>query len=306
MSLYTNTKDTLRMSGAQKATAFGIGGLAHGIGSTIAGALGLKDNAIAQTAVNYGASAASNAARNLMNKYIPMQQQRALAVGTGAIGDIMAGDFQGAGMRVLESGLIDDLLPGMAGVATQTRFFATRNPLMGGITPAMARGIIEEMQMQKFARTNLFTLEVTSPIESDFGGVFNMFATSVEVTPNTITGEKRKIGGAIVDSVQSAESTELSITTLDNTVGRIKRWFEAHCAKVAPINGTIGLPSEYAITITVIHAALDQDTAGVASAYKNKGIFRPNNMELSLSRRDNELQEVRMTFSQLDTFMKMI
>lgn len=62
-------------------------------------------------------SMASNAAMSLVNKYVPLQAQRMINVGGGALGDVLQGNWEDAGMRLLDSGLLNDLLPGMGGVA---------------------------------------------------------------------------------------------------------------------------------------------------------------------------------------------
>jgi hypothetical protein len=250
---------------------------------------------------NIGVSMARNAAVGLVNKYIPPSAQRLANAGTGAVGDILRGDFDRAGLRLLDSGLLREFLPGMDGVAAQARFFGTPTPLMGGISPAEAKGIYEEMRGQKLCRKNLWLIEVDSPLLGDFSGRFNLFATELEYSPHTITGEKRKIGAAHADIVNSSDPVELRMTTMDDEDGFVKTWFAAHCQAAANRNGTVGVPAQYAIRIKVVHGFIRP-----GRGYEDLGYFRPANIDISLSRREDGLQELALSFVQLDTFVQVI
>lgn len=129
-----------------------------------------------------------------------------------------------------------------------------------------------------------------------------MFCTSLDYSPTTISGEKKKVGAASIDIVQSADPVELRMTTMDNKAGFIKRWFEDHCSAAAATDGTVGVPGKYAVKIKVVHAFISK--ASNQGGYENIGLFRPANMEISLSRQDSGMQELSLTFSQLDTFME--
>ena len=95
---------------------------------------------------------------------------------------------------------------------------------------------------------------------------------------------------------------ELRLTTIDDQQGTLKRWFAAHHGAAAPRDGTVGVPDSYAITIKVVHAFITRGSN--RGGYEDIGMFRPANMALSLSRREDGLEEVQMSFSQLDTFMR--
>lgn len=278
-----------------------VGGTVGGLGKDIAGALG--GGKLANVGATMATNMASNAITDRINEKIPMKARRALGVASGALGDVLNGDWEGAGMRVLQSGLLNDLFPGQSSVASQYLFFATPTPVFGGISPTEAREIIRESVNTKYAKTNLFYISLESPLTDETDDkFFNMFATSVDLTPVSISAEKRRVGGAVIDSIQGNESVDLSITTLDDTAGTIKRWFSRHADAASASDGTVGVPASYAIKVRVLHAFLNMESS--LNAYENKGLFRPTNIELSLSRREHELAEVRMTFSQLDTFMR--
>jgi hypothetical protein len=224
------------------------------------------------------------------------------AMGLGIAGDLMGGDFDNAGLRLLDSGLLRDLLPGMDGVASQVKYWGTSTPLFGGITPAEAKRLHEEIMATRFAKKNLFLIEVSSELMGDVSNRFNLFATDISYSPITIAGEKRRIGSASQDTVQGSDPVEMRITTKDDQAGTIRRWFSAHSAKVAGTDGTVGVPAEYAIKIKIVHAYISRESN--RGGYEDIGLFRPANIEVDLSRRDDNLEEIQMSFTQLDTFMR--
>lgn len=300
MSLYNNIAESLSSSGLVGSIRSGLDSALGGVAGSASKALG--GSKLAQTVTNMGKSMASNAAMNLVNKYVPLKAQHAINAGAGAVGDLMRGDWDSAGMRLLDSGLLNNLLPGMSGVASQTKFWGGPTPLFGGISPTEAKRIYDEMRGQRLSKKNLWLIEVSSHLQGDASQRFNLFATEVEYEPFVLAGEKRRVGGAVVDAVQGAEPVELRLTTMDDQTGSLKKWFAAHHGAAASRDGTVGVPDTYAITIKVVHSFITRDSN--RGGYEDIGLFRPVNLSVSLSRREDGLQEVQMTFSQLDTFMK--
>ena len=299
MSLYDSVAASLSAQGL-------LGSLHSGAGSALGGAVAGATSAmgggkLAGAVAGKLGGMASNAAANLVNKHLSLPAQWAMNVGGGAVGDIMAGNYEGAGLRLLEEGGLEKLLS-LAGGASQSASWSTPTPVFGGITASEARQILEEMGDQRLAKKNLFLIEVSSPLMGDVSQRLNMFCTELDFSPLTISGEKRKIGSASVDIVQSADPVELRMTTLDDKLGTVKRWFEAHCMAAAAADGTVGVPGVYAVKIKIVHAFITQVSNW--GGYKNIGLFRPANLEVSLSRREDALQELQMTFAQLDTFME--
>lgn len=193
----------------------------------------------------------------------------------------------------------------VTGGGTPESFWSTRTPIMGGVTPREAKEIFESVHEQKYARKNLWLIEVTSNLnsgEQDIPGVFNLFATEVSYSPCIMTGEAVKIGGANYDAVRGHEPSELSITTYDDAKGTIKKWFAAHHHAASSTDGTVSEPASYAITFRIVHSAITNETAD--GAFEATGYFRPTNLECTLSRSDDGMEEVQMTFAQLDTFMR--
>lgn len=294
MSLYTEIANSL----STKGITTGIGNAVDSALSGVSEVLG--DSPFGKAIANVGASMARNAAVGLVNKYIPGHMQRIVGAGTGAIGDVLNGDFSNAGLRLFDSGLLNDILPGMGGVGAQARFFGSPTPLFGGISPAEARLIHQNMRQTRYARKNLWLIEVSSTPGGDVSERFNLFATDLEYAPFTISGEKHKIGAAHADSVNSADPVELRMTTYDDESGFIKAWFKAHCNAVAGGDGTVGVPGMYSIRIRIVHAFIKDGRGG----YEDIGLFRPANIDMSLSRREDGLEEVQLSFVQLDTFVQ--
>lgn len=296
MSMYNDVAESLSKQGLLGSTRSGLSSAAGSAASSVFG-----NSVLSKAGATIAKSAAVNAAMSQVNKYIPLAQQQALRVGSGVVGDLMQGNVSDAGLRVLDSGFLNDALPGMSNVAAQTRYWNTPTPLFGGITPTEAQRIYSEMRSQKLAKKNLWLIEVSSNIDDGRWNEitkFNMFCTEVEFR-NTVSGEKRRAGGAVVDVVTGKEPVDLQMTTLDDQTGTLKRWFDAHAGVVSAPDGTLGLPAQYAIAINVTHAFI---VAG--KGYVEKGLFRPSERSVSLSRREDGLEELQMTFSQLDTFMR--
>lgn len=151
-------------------------------------------------------------------------------------------------------------------------------------------------------RKNHFIVQLESKIGGDFSEKLNLFVTDIDLNPMNITGEKQRVGGTFVDRPTGSEATDIRMTTMDDSVGTIKRWFEQHGSAVVASDGTFGVPALYAITIKVLHGVVDGDD--VTSAFQNKGLYRAANYEVQLSRREQAMQEVTLTFTQLDSFMR--
>ena len=185
-------------------------------------------------------------------------------------------------------------------------FKTQKTPVFGGISPQDAKLIYDQMRSETFAKKNLWRVTVTSSLASVNVPAerFNLFATEVDYSVFTIQADKVKIGGMTVDLVDSAEPIELRITTLDDQSGTLKRWFRAHFEAVTANDGTVNEPAKYAIGIKVSHGFINPDEEPEDGRFEINGYFRPQSLDLSLSRREDALEEISMTFSQLDTFMR--
>lgn len=198
--------------------------------------------------------------------------------------------------------------PGAQRQLLRERYLQTPTPLFGGLTPEEAIEImISSMAGADFAMQNLFLVKIESALAKE-GAAFNTFAVDVEYAPITVSGDKVKIGSTVVDLVTGNEPVELRMTMLDDVDGSIKSWFAALGNLTAGGSGLVGLPVDYAVKITLVHSLVGTASGGVAGSpsdkkyYRDSGIFRVANMDLSLSRDDPGLSRVNLTFSQIDTF----
>lgn len=167
-------------------------------------------------------------------------------------------------------------------------------------------GIPEKAKYREYialsrVRKNHFIIQISNPKVGDFSKRLNLFATDVDLNPMNLSGDKQKIGGTFVDTPTGAEATEIRITTMDDKLGTIKNWFEGVSSLVVSADGTFGVPADYAVTISVLHGVVDGQV--MSNAFVNKGLYRPSNYEVQLSRREQAMQEVTLTFTQIDPFM---
>lgn len=307
MSLYNNVAANLKnltKSGSSSVPTSIGSAISKGIGG-VAGAAteALGGGSLAKQVVQGAQGVANNYASGLVNKYLPASTQKIVNVGMTAGASLASGDLQGAGMKVISSGLLGQLFPGAKGVLTQAAYWGTPTPLFGGISPTDAKRIYDEMRGEQLAKRNLWLLEVSSNLSGGAYNIparFNMFATGLEYSPFVCEGDSVKVGGSSVGLVEGSGAVEMQITTYDDANGSLKRWFALHHAAATARDGTVGEPGKYAIRIRVVHSFIEE-TSG---AYEDIGFFRPENLSVSLSRREDDVSELQMTFVQLDTFMR--
>ncbi|MER2514265.1 MAG: hypothetical protein ABTQ25_17930 [Nitrosomonas ureae] len=302
MSLYNNVAQSLSRGGLTGSVIGSASTITNSIGQRAASMMG--NGELAKAIGSIGAATGRNVVINQINKHIPITARRGLNVGAGVVGDIMRGDVNAAGLRILDSGLLNKLLPGMSAAASQAMYWNRRSPLFGGITPTEALRIYETMQSTRLAKKNLFLVEASSRLMGDWVSPWlNMFATEIEYAPYIVGSDKHRTGGSTIDSVRTGDPVEMRISTMDDQFGTIKKWYELHHSSAVAQDGTVGLPSMYAIKFNIIHSFVTREST-LYGAYESIGWFRPANLEISLSRREDAMAEVQMTFSQIDTFIK--
>lgn len=172
------------------------------------------------------------------------------------------------------------------------------NPVLSGVSLERAVQIFREHADMKLVKKNLFLLEISSQLTGGESHTLHMLATAIDYPTMTVTSEKARIGTANADLVSSNDAIDITITTYDNKAGELKEWFKKHQLANTPLDGTAGVPSQYAIKIKIVHGVIDEGQHG----YEDKGYFRAQSMTHSLSRHEHEIHEVSMQFTQLDTF----
>lgn len=300
MSLYNNVAQSLASKGLMASLNSGVSSAIGQATSAAANALG--GGALAKVATSALGNAANAAAKSAISKAIPPQLRAKLDAGSAVFGNIMAGDYAGAAMSALSGGLLDGLLGGTSGAAKQYAFRNTRTPAFAGLTAAQAERIADEVINARHARRNWFVVEVTSNLDGDHSDTFNLFTVDVDYDPFNLAGDKTRIGGAVMDTVNGHEPVEMRFTTYDDDSGTLKRFWATHHAAASAQDGTVGLPAQYGLRIKIVHGVVAG--AETSFAYQDLGWFRTGTLSSNLSRRDPGLQELQMTFSQLDTFMR--
>lgn len=301
MSLYNNVLGTLADQGLIASVQSGIQNGIAGAGKAVAGALG--GGALANAVTSTATKVASQQATQLFNKYVPDTLRQKIDTGARVLGSAMKGDWESAGMAALEGGVFDKLLGGLSADANQAAIMRKRTPMLGGGSMSNTRDVMEKVLTAGHVHKNLFLLEVSSFREGDASSLFNLFAVDVDYDPFNIAGDKQRVGGATVDRVNGQEAVEMRFTTFDNQAGELKKFWARHHAAAVARDGTVGVPANYAIRIKLMHGIVEGGAAP-SSAYADEGLFRVQTMSVSNSRREPGLQELQMTFSQLDSFMK--
>jgi hypothetical protein len=232
-----------------------------------------------------------------------------------AVGRILEGDFAGAALTAVNSGIFTAKMPWLDNAASTAWFMSQRSRAMGGVTPVEAKRIMQDSLSTHFARKNLFMVSIddqpiqTSDIQCNKPGrldFFNMFVLDVNYGVVVITADAHKVGSAVLDQPNGAEAVELRLTTMDDERGTIKSWFSQLSGRVAHDDGTMGVPAEYLSKITITHSFVTDDSAQHwlkgGRPWKAGTYFRPVSLELDLSRKDSAMEEFTLVFHQYDTY----
>lgn len=222
---------------------------------------------------------------------IPAKIQRHLPLAR----KLMRGDVEG----LINAGL--NALGNKIGALGPSAGLYTPSALLGGITMQQAQAIFDECVATDYAKKNLWHINISN-LAGPQPYNFNLFATDVGYAPHTVTGEAVYIGSGSFDKVTGTDRVEMRVTTLDDSAGSLKAWFHERMARLAPVDGTFGLPIDYLFRVDVMHAFISEEAEGSGSAYVDTFLMRPGNIEYELSRRDDNLQELQMTFVEFDTF----
>lgn len=192
---------------------------------------------------------------------------------------------------------------GGAGSRLPGQAAALREPtaLLGGITLKEARQIFEQHAAIDFAKKNLWCLRITN-LSGDAGVDFNLFATDVNYTAFTVTGDAIHVGTGSFDVVTNSERIEMRVTTLDDATGSVKKWFHDRHDRMCFPDGTLGLPGDYLFRVEVMHAFIHEEAYGADEAFWDTYIMRAGSIDADKSRRDDAMEELQMSFVEFDTF----
>jgi hypothetical protein len=181
---------------------------------------------------------------------------------------------------------------------------------LGYLTPRQLKAMQDKINEAGPARKNLFFVRITDgnpPLSgpaTKVSGLFDLMCLGVSYAPSTITGEKTPIGSGVMDRVTGSEAIDLQLTTMDDEQGTLKEWFDAKAAQVCRQDGTFGLPAQYTVGIEVVHGLASNAVSSelIKRTYRASMLMRPANIQHELSRQDVGIQELQMTFTQVDTW----
>lgn len=239
-------------------------------------------NAVTQKALDRAVSKIPKGAR----KHLPL----ARALMTGGVTGLIDAGLDGL---MEKFGINGTLLPGAAASGP--------SQLIGGITMADARRLMEDHAATDFAKKNLWCIRVRN-IQGGDPLDINLFAIDVSYPGFTVQGDAVQVGSGSFDSVTNSERREMRITTLDDSVGTVRRWFKDRHDAMCHADGTFGLPVEFVFKVDVLHAYISEQIDGAAEAWVDSFVMRPGALDVELSRREDAMQEIQMTFVQWDTF----
>jgi hypothetical protein len=131
---------------------------------------------------------------------------------------------------------------------------------------------------------------------------FDLLAMDVSYGPSLIS-DHVQVGSGFIDRPTGRNPTELSITTMDDEAGSLKRWFNGKMDQVALPDGTFGLPADYLVTIEIVHAIPSAEVPGYELAYSKTMRMRAQTLQVDLSRREQAVAELSMTWTQFDNWM---
>lgn len=173
--------------------------------------------------------------------------------------------------------------------------------LIGGLTLAKVRELHERHSAEEWSKKNLWILRVRN-LQGGASLDINMFAVDVSYSAYAVQGDAVMVGSGAFDNVTNSERIEMRVTTMDNAYGEVKRWFKERHDKMCHADGTFGLPVEYLFRVDVLQAYCDESVENAQNGLMDTFIMRPGTMDIDLSRREDAMQEIQMTFVQWDTF----
>lgn len=159
--------------------------------------------------------------------------------------------------------------------------------------------------VDSLSRKNFYILEVNdrssaAPTSNgDRFSRFNLLATALSFTAFDIQGEAVPIGAVELDKPSASPRTVMNLTMLDDAYGTIKRWAEQKALMIAASDGTFLPPSHYVFDVRIVFGTNIAD----ANYYEQIYTMRVQTMPHELSRTEQGLEEIQLTFVQSDTFM---
>lgn len=161
------------------------------------------------------------------------------------------------------------------------------------------------MNIDNLSHKNFFVLEINDRSNSaptsngNRHSQFNLLCTSLSFTSFDIPSEAVQVGSIELDKPSANAKTVLNITVFDDEIGTIKRWAENKATMITASDGTFMPPAYYVFEVRIVFGSNIANSAFYEQIY----LMRVQTMPHELSRNDQGLEELQLTFTQVDTFM---
>lgn len=177
--------------------------------------------------------------------------------------------------------------------------------LAGGLSMWDMLDIHARTNGDDLSRKNFYILEINdrsraSPvINGEKYSQFNLLTTSLSFNSFDIQGESIPIGSVELDKLGSNAKTVLNLTCYDDKWGTIKQWAALKSQVMTGSDGTFLPPVYYCFEVRIVFGTNIPDPKFYEQIY----LMRVQTMPHELTRQENGLEELNLTFSQVDTFM---
>ncbi|HEX8590649.1 hypothetical protein [Pseudomonas sp.] len=171
--------------------------------------------------------------------------------------------------------------------------------LMGGVSLAKAKQLWQSQYGLSFAKSNLWHLNITN-VKTGIAPTVNLFAKGVQTTALSFGAESVEVGATSFAKPGNMAPKEYHVTTFDDLGGSIKGWAANLKLKMAPGDGTYGLPLSYLLRLTLTHGFIGTDAENSGGAHIDNAIVQLISAEYTNARDQDGLQEIELSFRQFD------
>jgi hypothetical protein len=261
----------------------------------------------------------------------------ALSTLSSGLGKVLNNDYVKTGLGAFNqaTGLMDNV-KGLIGAAKSflaDPYQVVPNPLLGGYSRKETQKQAQLAFKTAYAKNNLFLVRLldknypytkTITLNSENGlpdsarHLWDLLAVGVSFNPIAITGDAVKLGMLQGDSIQQSERVEVRMTLLDTAQGDIKRYLSAKKKQMINRDATANPPNDYVLEMLIIH--IDQTLGRTKIGEKYIGVYneselleksytkhryqvRVSTLDIDLNKREDSLQELQVTFTEVDPFM---
>lgn len=127
--------------------------------------------------------------------------------------------------------------------------------------------MVAQKAMMKAALRMMYQQGWQFAVEVDGFKDFRMFCKDITYAPVTIETMSKQIGGGNFNRPQAKTVNTVAMTVRDTSNNQIKDWFTARAKRVVNNDGTLNVPSQYLMNLTIYNLGHD-GTFTVADQYK--------------------------------------